>query len=70
MAQYYLLSLTRIYNDAEEAVKENLTGNINFTVIDGLFPYTLYTVSIAAVNGAGTSPVSNQTEPVRTREEG
>ena len=51
-------------------VQEHRTGNTNCAVVDGLFPYTLYTVSIAAVNRAGTSPISNQTEPVRTKEEG
>ncbi len=39
-----------------------VTGDITSTVIDGLTEFTIYLVSVAAINGNGIGPNSNQQE--------
>ena len=38
----------------------NVTGDVTSTVIDGLKEFTIYLVSVAAINGNGIGPYSNE----------
>ena len=40
----------------------NVTGDVTSTVIDGLKEFTIYLVSVAAINDNGIGPYSNQQE--------
>ena len=40
----------------------NVTGDVTSTVIDGLMEFTIYLVSVAAINNNGIGPYSNQQE--------
>ena len=40
----------------------NVTGDVTSNVIDGLMEFTIYLVSVAAINNNGIGPYSNQQE--------
>ena len=44
-----------------------VTGNVTSTVIDGLTEFTVYIVSVAAINNNGIGPYSDQQEAYRRK---